>query len=337
MSGVAPERPSAGTPPAEPQGPAAGLRKPDLRKPDWLRVKVQTNPSGAQRETLELVRRLRLHTVCEEAACPNLSECWSQRHATVMLLGDVCTRACGFCNVKTGLPGKVDPDEPRRVALAIAELRLAHVVITSVDRDDLPDGGASHFAACLAELRRAAPATSVEVLTPDFRRKQGAVEVVAAARPDVYNHNLETVPRLYPTVRPGASYAHSLALLARVKELEPELFTKSGLMLGLGETRGELCSVMRDLRGSGVDFLTLGQYLQPSRRHLPVERYVPPQEFEELRAEAEALGFLLVASSPLTRSSHHADADFRRLVERRAARGAGPPAAAPAAAPEPGA
>jgi lipoic acid synthetase len=236
-----------------------------------------------------------------------------------MLLGDVCTRACGFCNVKTGMPGRVDADEPRRVAEGIAELGLAHVVITSVDRDDLADGGAGHFAQTLAELRRVAPATTIEVLTPDFRRKPGAIETVVAARPDVYNHNLETVPRLYRRVRPGADYHHSLALLARVKALAPACFTKSGLMLGLGETREELSEVMRDLRAAGVDFLTLGQYLQPSRRHLPVERYVPPAEFDALRDEAESLGFLLVASSPLTRSSQHADADFRRLVAAREA------------------
>jgi lipoic acid synthetase len=289
------------------------------RKPEWLRVRFATNPEGVHRQTLALVRKLRLHTVCEEAACPNIGECWSQRHATVMLLGDICTRACGFCNVKTGMPGRVDADEPRRVAAAIAELGLAHVVITSVDRDDLADGGAGHFAATLAELRQAAPATTVEVLTPDFRRKPLAIETVVAARPDVYNHNLETVPRLYRRVRPGADYRHSLALLAHVKELAPACFTKSGLMLGLGESREELLEVMRDLRAAGVDFLTLGQYLQPSRRHLPVERYVPPAEFDELRHAAEALGFLLVASSPLTRSSHHADADFRRLVQAREA------------------
>ncbi len=321
MTGVAPEPGAAAAASAaegEPGRAREGRAGP--RKPPWLRVRIQTNPEGAQRETLALVRRLRLHTVCEEAACPNIGECWSKRHATVMILGDVCTRACGFCNVKTGLPGRVDPDEPRRVAEGIAELRLAHVVITSVDRDDLPDGGAGHFAECLAQLRRAAPGTSVEVLTPDFRRKPGAVERVVAAGPDVYNHNLETVPRLYRTVRPGAGYAHSLGLLARVKELQLELFTKSGLMLGLGETRAEVSCVMQDLRAARVDFLTLGQYLQPSRRHLPVERYLRPEEFDELKREAEALGFLLVSSSPLTRSSHHADADFRLLVERRAAR-----------------
>jgi lipoic acid synthetase len=281
-------------------------------------VRVETNPMGPVRETRELLRRRRLHTVCEEAACPNLGECWARRHATVMILGDVCTRACGFCNVKTGLPAGVDAGEPVRLAEAVAELGLGHVVITSVDRDDLPDGGAAQFVRCIEALRARSPRTTVEVLTPDFRRKPGAIEAVAAARPDVYNHNLETVPRRYRRVRPGASYRHSLELLRRAKRIAPATFTKSGIMLGLGETRAEVRAVMDDLRAAEVDFLTVGQYLQPTRRHLPVERWVPPAEFEEIRREAEERGFLLVASSPLTRSSYHADADFQRLRARRA-------------------
>ncbi len=306
-----------------PETPSTPLPRP-ARKPPWLRVRIETNPDGPVRETRELLRRERLHTVCEEAACPNLGECWARRHATVMILGDVCTRACGFCNVKTGLPARRDPDEPRRLARAVAELGLGHVVITSVDRDDLPDGGAGQFVRCIQELRALSPKTTIEVLTPDFRRKPGALEAVAAARPDVYNHNLETVPRHYRRVRPGASYRHSLALLRRAKELVPATFTKSGIMLGLGETRAEVRAVMDDLRAAAVDFLTVGQYLQPTRQHLPVERYVPPAEFEEVRREADERGFLLVAASPLTRSSYHADADFERLRARRAAQLARP-------------
>ena len=294
------------------------------RKPPWLRVRVPTNPTGPVAETRELLRRLRLHTVCEEAACPNLGECWARKHATVMILGDICTRACGFCNVKTGLPGRVDAGEPRRLAEAVAELGLGHVVITSVDRDDLPDGGAGQFVRSIEAIRALSPRTAIEVLTPDFRRKPGALEAVAAARPDVYNHNLETVPRRYRRVRPGASYRHSLELLRRAKELAPATFTKSGIMVGLGEARAEVRAVMDDLRAAEVDFLTVGQYLQPSKRHLPVERYLPPEEFEEIRREAEARGFLLVAASPLTRSSYHADADFEQLRARRAARLARP-------------
>jgi lipoic acid synthetase len=294
------------------------------RKPPWLRVRIETNPGGPVRATRELLRRHSLHSVCEEAACPNLGECWARRHATVMILGDVCTRACGFCNVKTGIPLRVDAGEPRRLSEAVAELGLAHVVITSVDRDDLPDGGAGQFVRCIEELRVRSPRTTIEVLTPDFRRKPGAVEAVAAARPDVYNHNLETVPRLYRRVRPGASYRHSLELLRRAKQLAPASFTKSGIMLGLGESRAEVRQVMDDLRAAEVDFLTVGQYLQPTRQHLAVERYVPPEEFEEIRGEAEQRGFLLVAASPLTRSSYHADADFERLRTRRAAQLARP-------------
>jgi lipoic acid synthetase len=289
-----------------------------LRKPDWLRVRLSDSPG--LRETRELVRAQRLHTVCEEAACPNLGECWSQRHATVMILGSICTRACTFCNVKTGRPGPVDPGEPVRVAEAVAKLSLRHVVVTSVDRDDLPDGGAGHFVAVIAAIRAAAPGATIEVLTPDFRHKPGAIEAVAAARPDVYNHNLETVPRLYRAVRPGASYEHSLALLRRVKEVTPGVFTKSGLMVGLGERPEEVDAVLDDLRAHGVDFVTIGQYLRPTLAHLPVARWVEPAEFEGFAERARARGFLLVASSPLTRSSYHADADFAQLRLAREAR-----------------
>jgi lipoic acid synthetase len=287
------------------------------RKPPWLRVRMPG--SAAYLETRALMRQLSLHTVCEEAACPNIGECWSEKHATVMILGDVCTRACAFCNVRTGLPGAVDPGEPERLARAVAELGLRHVVVTSVDRDDLPDGGAAHFVRSIEAIRRAAPEASVEVLTPDFRRKPGAVEAVAAAGPDVYNHNVETVPRLYRRVRPGASYRGSLALLARVKELAPRTFTKSGLMLGLGEERDEVLRVLDDLRAADVDFVTIGQYLRPSPRHAPVARWWRPEEFAELGREALAKGFLMVASSPMTRSSYHAERDFERLRARRAA------------------
>ncbi len=285
------------------------------RKPPWLRVRAPSSP-GYQ-ATRALMRGLRLNTVCEEAACPNIGECWSQGHATVMILGSVCTRACAFCNVKTGVPDRVDREEPEHVAEAVAKLGLRHVVVTSVDRDDLPDGGAAHFVATIEAIRRAAPTTTIEVLTPDFRRKQGAIEAVAAARPDVYNHNLETVPRLYRRIRPGASYRDSLALLQHVKEQVPETFTKSGIMLGLGEEAREVEQVMEDLRTSDVDFMTIGQYLRPTPRHAPVERFVAPEEFERFREAALAKGFLLVSSSPLTRSSYHADDDFERL---RAAR-----------------
>jgi lipoic acid synthetase len=295
------------------------------RKPDWLRVRLAETPG--LHDTRALMRRLRLATVCEEAACPNLHECWSQRHATVMVLGSVCTRACAFCNVATGRPEQVDADEPARLADAVAALGLRHVVVTSVDRDDLEDGGAGHFVACIEAIRAAAQGTTIEVLTPDFRHKPGAVEAVAAAAPDVYNHNVETVPRLYRHIRPGASYAHSLALLARVKEIAPQSFTKSGLMVGLGEERAEVTGVMQDLRGAGVDFLTIGQYLRPSPRHAEVARFVPPEEFDAWGAEARALGFLMVSASPLTRSSYHADRDFERLRRARAERAANEPRA----------
>ena len=285
--------------------------RPKERKPPWLRVRVPLSPVFD--ETRGVVRRHALHTVCEEAACPNIGECWSKRHATMMVLGSVCTRACAFCNVDTGRPQLLDPHEPERLGAAVKELGLRHVVVTSVDRDDLPDGGAGHFARCIASIRAASPGTTVEVLTPDFLRKEGAVDAVIAARPDVYNHNIETVPRLYRTVRPAAEYRHSLGLLARVKEVDPGIFTKSGLMVGLGEEREEVLEVMDDLRAHGVDFLTIGQYLQPTLRHIAVARFVPPEEFEELRGEAEARGFLMVSASPLTRSSYHADEDFEKL------------------------
>ena len=292
--------------------------RPKERKPPWLRVRVPASP--VYDETRSVVRGQRLHTVCEEAACPNIGECWSRRHATLMILGSVCTRACAFCNVETGRPQPVDPGEPARVAEAVKALGLRHVVVTSVDRDDLPDGGAAHFAHCIERVRAASPETTVEVLTPDFLRKPGAADVVIAARPDVYNHNVETVPRLYRTVRPAADYAQSLALLGHVKRSNPEIFTKSGLMLGLGEERDEVLRVMDHLRAQDVDFLTLGQYLQPTLRHIAVARFAAPDEFDALAGEATARGFLMVASSPLTRSSHHADEGFARLRAARAHR-----------------
>ncbi len=285
------------------------------RKPPWIRVKAPTSP--AYGGTRKLMRRLNLHTVCEEAACPNIGECWAGGHATVMILGEICTRACAFCNVKTGMPGPVDPLEPVHVAEAAAELGLKHIVITSVDRDDLPDGGARQFVRVIEELRARARETTIEVLTPDFRNKPGALEMVVKARPDVFNHNLETVPRLYPTIRPGARYFHSLRLLARVKELDPGIFTKSGIMVGLGEERQEVLQVMDDMRSADVDFLTIGQYLQPTPRHAPVARYVTPDEFRSYEQVARAKGFLMVSASPLTRSSYHAGEDFARLKAAR--------------------
>jgi len=294
---------------------------PTLRKPDWIRVKAPV--SREYQETRALMRRLKLNTVCEEAACPNIGECWKQRHATVMILGSVCTRACAFCNVATGRPDLLDPHEPENVARAVGELQLSHVVVTSVDRDDLEDGGAEHFARTIRAIRGAAPGTTIEVLTPDFLRKDGAVESVVAACPDVYNHNLETVPRLYRPVRPGARYFASLRLLQKVKELDPAMFTKSGLMVGLGETRDEVAQVMDDLRSADVDFLTIGQYLQPTPKHHPIDRFVTPDEFNELKQQGEAKGFLLVAASPLTRSSYHAGDDFQRLKAARQAALAG--------------
>jgi lipoic acid synthetase len=291
---------------------------PISRKPAWIRVKAPTHP--VYFETRDLMREKKLVTVCEEAACPNIGECWSQRHATMMICGEICTRACAFCNVATGVPAALDASEPARVADAVATLGLRHVVITSVDRDDLPDGAAGHFAAVIAAIRAAAPGTTIEILTPDFLRKPGAVETVVAARPDVFNHNLETVPRLYPTIRPGARYFQSLRLLDQVKRIDPTIFTKSGLMVGLGESRAEIGQVMDDLRIADVDFLTIGQYLQPSIKHAAVERYVTPEEFEEYAVMARAKGFLQVSATPLTRSSYHADADFALLRAARAAR-----------------
>lgn len=285
------------------------------RRPDWIRVKAPV--SKGYQETAQLMRDLKLNTVCEEAACPNIGECWAKKHATVMILGDICTRACTFCNIKTGRPDQLDPHEPERVAEAIAKMGLSHVVITSVDRDDLDDGGAGHFARVIQNIRLQSPGTTIEVLTPDFQRKPGAIETVVAARPDVFNHNLETVPRLYSEVRPGARYFLSLRLLETVKNLDPTIFTKSGLMVGLGEQKHELYQVMDDLRAADVDFLTIGQYLQPTPKHHPLIDYITPQEFEDYATMARGKGFLMVSASPLTRSSYHAGDDFVKL---RAAR-----------------
>ena len=288
------------------------------KKPDWIRVKAPV--SAGYLATRDIVREHNLHTVCEEAGCPNIGECWEKKHATFMIMGDTCTRACAFCNVKTGLPGALDRTEPEHVAQATARLGLSHVVITSVDRDDLADGGAQHFAETIGAVRAHCPQTTIEVLTPDFLRKDGAEQLVVKAKPDVFNHNLETVPSLYLTVRPGARYFQSLRLLQRVKELDPSMFTKSGIMVGLGEQRNEVLQVMDDLRSAGVDFLTIGQYLQPSRKHHQVVRFVTPDEFKSYETIAYAKGFLMVSSSPLTRSSHHAGEDFARLKAARAAR-----------------
>ncbi|MFC0219609.1 lipoyl synthase [Pseudochelatococcus lubricantis] len=291
--------------------------QPVARKPDWIRVKAPGSPKWA--ETNRIVRDNKLVTVCEEAGCPNIGECWEKKHATFMIMGDTCTRACAFCNVKTGMPLPLDANEPESVAKAVEKLGLTHVVITSVDRDDLPDGGARHFADVIHAIRARSPATTVEILTPDFLRKPGALEVVAAARPDVFNHNLETVPSKYLKVRPGARYFHSIRLLQRVKELDPTIFTKSGIMVGLGEERNEVLQLMDDLRSAEVDFMTIGQYLQPTRKHHPVIRFVTPDEFKAFETTAYAKGFLMVSSSPLTRSSHHAGEDFARLKTARAA------------------
>jgi lipoic acid synthetase len=285
------------------------------RKPPWLRIRLKHSEEAA--ETHALVKELGINTVCEEAACPNLHECWSARHITVMILGSICTRACAFCNVDTGRPGPVDESEPKHLADVAERLRLAHMVITSVDRDDLADGGAGHFVACIDAIRARRPETTLEVLTPDFRNKDGALEAVIAARPDVFNHNLETVPRLYRRIRPGASYQHSLELLARAKQLDPRVFTKSGIMVGLGEEPDEVLALMDDLREADVDFMTIGQYLRPTPRHVEVARYVTPDEFAEYAEAARSRGFALVSSSPLTRSSYHADEDFSRLREAR--------------------
>jgi len=308
--------------PERPRHPEKAHRSdtPIARKPAWIRVKAPGWPEYL--ETRAIVRQHGLATVCEEAGCPNIGECWSKRHATMMIMGDTCTRACAFCNVRTGLPGALDPFEPGRVGDAVAHLGLEHVVITSVDRDDLPDGGAGHFAAVIGAIRKRTPETTIEVLTPDFLRKDGALEVVVRAGPDVFNHNLETVPGLYLTIRPGARYFHSLRLLDQVKRLSPTMFTKSGIMVGLGEKRNEVLQLMDDLRSADVDFLTIGQYLQPTPKHAPIDRFVPPEEFEDLERTARAKGFLLVSASPLTRSSYHAGDDFRRL--RASRRAAGP-------------
>ncbi len=290
---------------------------PVLRKPDWLRVRAPGSPGYL--ETRDIVRGHGLVTVCEEAACPNIGECWSVKHATFMIMGEVCTRACAFCNVRTGLPEALDPTEPERVGDAVHKMGLKHVVITSVDRDDLADGGAEHFAQVVRAIRAAAPQTTIEILTPDFLRKEGAAELVIDSGPDVFNHNLETVPRLYLSIRPGARYFHSLRLLERVKERDPKQFTKSGLMVGLGESKEEVMQVMDDMRSAGVDFITIGQYLQPTRKHAAIDRFVTPDEFKAFEVIARAKGFLMVSSSPLTRSSHHAGEDFARLKAAREA------------------
>lgn len=290
---------------------------PVLRKPDWIRVKAPGSPLYL--ETREIVKSNKLVTVCEEAGCPNIGECWEKKHATFMVMGDTCTRACSFCNVRTGMPDALDAGEPERVADAVARMGLSHSVITSVDRDDLDDGGAAHFAAVIRAIRKASPATTIEVLTPDFLRKPGALEQVVEAKPDVFNHNLETVPSLYLTIRPGARYFHSLRLLQRVKELDPAMFTKSGIMVGLGETREQVLQVMDDMRSADIDFMTIGQYLQPTRKHAAIDRFVTPEEFKAYESTAFAKGFLMVSSSPLTRSSHHAGDDFARLRAARLA------------------
>ncbi|MCH8863591.1 MAG: lipoyl synthase [Proteobacteria bacterium] len=293
--------------------------RPLLRKPPWIRAKAPVSKEFA--ETRRMMRELNLNTVCEEAACPNIGECWEKKHATVMILGDTCTRACAFCNIKTGAPGGViDPLEPEHVATACGAMGLEHIVITSVDRDDLDDGGAMQFVRVIEALRKAAPDTTIEILTPDFRNKPGALEIVIDAKPDVFNHNLETVPRLYPTIRPGARYFHSLRLLDKVKDRDPTIFTKSGIMVGLGEEKGEVHQVMDDMRSSDIDFLTIGQYLQPTRRHVAVDRYVHPDEFAAYEKMARGKGFLMVSATPLTRSSYHAGEDFAKLRAARAAK-----------------
>ncbi len=305
---------------AKPRHPEKAHRpdNPVARKPAWIRVKAPTSP--VYRETHQVVRENKLVTVCEEAGCPNIGECWSKKHASFMILGDTCTRACAFCNVRTGMPGAVDKNEPEGIATAVATMGLEHVVITSVDRDDLDDGGANHFADVIAAIRAKAPKTTIEVLTPDFLRKEGALEIVVKAKPDVFNHNLETVPSKYLKVRPGARYFHSIRLLQRVKELDPTMFTKSGIMVGLGEERNEVLQLMDDLRTADVDFLTIGQYLQPSKKHHPVLSFVTPEEFKAYEKIAYAKGFLKVSASPLTRSSHHAGEDFADLRAARAAK-----------------
>ena len=282
-----------------------------LRKPEWIRAKIPSSDNF--KDTKKILNSLNLVTVCEEASCPNIGECWSKKHATFMVMGDTCTRSCAFCNVKTGIPEDLDPFEPYRVSKAVKEMGLNHVVITSVDRDDLPDGGADHFAKTILAIRRYSSKITIEILTPDFLRKEGALKIVLKAKPDVFNHNLETVPRLYLDIRPGARYFNSLKLLNDAKKSMPKLFTKSGIMLGLGEEKNEIMQVMDDLRAADVDFLTLGQYLQPTRKHAPIKKFITPYEFNKYKQIAESKGFLMVSSSPLTRSSHHAEEDFKRL------------------------
>ncbi|WP_319414462.1 lipoyl synthase [uncultured Cohaesibacter sp.] len=311
---------AASKPALKPRHPEKAHRpdNPIQRKPDWIRVKAPG--SKTYKETLDIVRGNKLVTVCEEAGCPNMGECWSHKHASFMIMGGICTRACAFCNVATGIPGALDPDEPENTGRAVAQMGLKHVVITSVDRDDLADGGAQHFADVIHAIRAASPETTIEVLTPDFLRKEGALEIVVAAKPDVFNHNLETVPSNYLKVRPGARYFHSIRLLQKVKELDPTMFTKSGIMVGLGEERNEVLQLMDDLRVADVDFLTIGQYLQPSRKHHPVIKFVTPQEFKGYETIAYTKGFLMVSANPLTRSSHHAGEDFEKLKAARRAK-----------------
>jgi lipoic acid synthetase len=287
----------------------------ELKRPDWIKVKA---PNSKEYEnTKSLISELKLNTVCQEAACPNIGECWQKKHATVMILGSVCTRACAFCNVATGRPDLLDPHEPERLAEAVGKLGLEHVVITSVDRDDLPDGGATHFANCIKQLRKSSPNTTIEILTPDFLKKEGAIEIVVEARPDVFNHNIETVPSLYKRIRPGARYFHSLNLLYKVKKLDPRIFTKSGIMVGLGESNAEITQVMDDWRAADVDFITIGQYLQPTKKHAEIARYVTPEEFKYFERLARTKGFLMVSASPLTRSSYHAGDDFKIMKQAR--------------------
>lgn len=309
-----PEKPQKPRHPEKQNRPESAV----LRKPSWIRAKAPG--SAAYAETRAIVKEHNLVTVCEEAACPNIGECWEQKHATFMIMGETCTRACAFCNVATGVPLPLDGQEPAHVADAVAKLGLRHVVITSVDRDDLDDGGAQHFADTINAIRAVSQQTTVEILTPDFLRKEGALEIVVAAKPDVFNHNLETVPRLYLTIRPGARYFHSLNLLQRVKQLDPEIFTKSGIMVGLGEAREEVMQVMDDMRSADIDFITIGQYLQPTRKHAPIDKFWTPEEFDGLATQARAKGFLMVSATPLTRSSHHADADFEKLKAARLAK-----------------
>ena len=291
------------------------IQQQELQKPNWIRVKAPI--SQGYQSTKDLIKTLNLNTVCAEAACPNIGECWEKKHVTVMILGSVCTRACTFCNIKTGKPDLLDPHEPQRLAIAVAKLGLEHVVITSVDRDDLKDGGAEHFSNCIKEIRKLSIGTTIEILTPDFLKKDGALEIVVKAKPDVYNHNIETVPSLYKSIRPGARYFHSLNLLHRVKKLDPQIFTKSGIMVGLGETTDEILQVMDDLRAADVDFITIGQYLQPTKKHAQIARFVTPDEFNYLERIARVKGFTMVSASPLTRSSYHAGDDFRKMKSAR--------------------